>query len=51
MNIKELILILSLAAEYGVPAVLELVKTWKKDTVTADDIKALLNGVKNPEDF
>lgn len=51
MNTKLLIQVLTLALTYGIPAVLNIVKTWDKDSVTAEDIEALKANLKHPEDY
>lgn len=53
MTIKtvDLIQLLLIAGQYGIPAVIDILKTWKKEEVTLEDIHNLLMNVKNPEDF
>ena len=51
MNTKLLIQVLTLALTYGIPAVINIVKTWDKDSVTAEDIEALKANLKRPEDY
>lgn len=50
-NTSDLIQLLIIASQYGIPAVLEIIKTWKKDDITLEDIHNLLLSVKEPEDF
>ena len=51
MKTNDLIQLLIIAGQYGIPAVIDVIKTWKKDEVTLEDIHDLLLNVKNPEDF
>lgn len=53
MSIKtaELIQLLIIAGQYGIPAVIDIIKTWKKEEITLEDIHNLIMNVKNPEDF
>lgn len=51
MDTRLLIQVLTLALTYGIPAVLDLVRTWDKDSVTAEDIEALKKNLKRPEEY
>ena len=51
VNTADLIQLLIIAGQYGIPAVLEVVKTWKKEEITLEDIHNLLLNVKEPEEF
>lgn len=46
-----LLLVLELAVKYGIPAVVEMVRTWKLDKITAADVKLLANRLKRPEEY
>ena len=51
INTSDLIQLLIIAGQYGIPAVLDVVKTWKKEEITLEDIHNLLLSVKDPEEF
>lgn len=46
-----LVIVLELALKYGIPAVLEMIKTWKLDKITTADVKLLANRLKRPEEY
>lgn len=43
--------VLLLAMQVGIPAVMELIKTWDKDTITIEDFEELKKGIKTPEEY
>ena len=43
--------ILDLAARYGIPAVLSIIGTWTKDTVTKADVDELKHRLMLPDDY
>lgn len=51
MKTRVILDILALAMAYGIPAVRDIVKTWEKDEVTPEDIKALETLIKRPDDY
>lgn len=51
MNTKEALDLISILAQYGIPAVTELISTWSDKEVSLEDLKKLLDEVKDPEDF
>lgn len=51
MQTTTLLLILELVTKYGVPAVTKAIETWKKDTITEEDIKRLALLVKHPDEY
>lgn len=51
MNTQVLVTALELAAKYGVPAVLDIVRTWSKDTVTLEDVQQLESLVQPANDY
>lgn len=46
-----LLMVLELAVKYGIPAVAEMVRTWKLDKITTADVKLLANRLKRPEEY
>ena len=48
---KLIIEILDLAARYGIPAVLAIVQTWEKESITSEDVVELKNRVKHPDEY
>lgn len=48
---KLIIEILGLAARYGIPAVLAIVQTWEKESITSEDVAELKNRVKHPDEY
>lgn len=52
MNSSSLMEILSLGIQYGLPAIVDIVKTWDSDKeVTIEDIKNLKLRFKNPSEY
>lgn len=51
MNVTVLLLILELAAKYGVPAVREIIEAWEKTSVTEEDIEVLRGKLKHPNEY
>ncbi len=51
MKIADIITLLVIVGQNGVPAVMDIIKTWKKDEISLADIQNLLLNVKNPEEF
>lgn len=43
--------ILQLAARYGIPAVLAIVQTWEKESITSEDVAELKNLIKHPDEY
>lgn len=43
--------ILQLAARYGIPAVLAIVQTWEKESITSKDVAELKNLIKHPDEY
>ena len=43
--------LIELVTVHGVTAVKDIIAAWKKDTVTLDDIKALKEKIKRPEEY
>lgn len=43
--------ILQLAARYGTPAVLAIVQTWEKESITSEDVAKLKNLIKYPDEY
>lgn len=43
--------ILQLAARYGIPAVLAIVQTWEKESITSEDVAKLKNLIKYPDEY
>lgn len=46
-----LLMVLELAVKYGIPAVVEMVRTWKLDKITTADVKLLAHRLKRPEEY
>lgn len=46
-----LLMVLELAVKYGIPAVAEMVRTWKLDKITTADVKLLAHRLKRPEEY
>jgi len=48
-----IITIIELAIKYGVPTVMEVIRTWDGDTesITEDDIQRLRDLVKRPDEY
>ena len=51
MSIEVLLQIFKLIEKYGFNFVKDIFNTWKKDTVTLEDIEALKTRIKKPEEF
>ena len=51
IDTADLIQLLIIASQYGIPAVIDVINTWKKDEITLEDIHNLLLNVKEPEEF
>lgn len=51
MNTTLVLLILELATKYGIPAVQKIISTWQKDTVTLEDVEALRERLKHPDEY
>ena len=52
MDIATAVKLLALAAEVGIPAVQNVIKTFEKDTViTSEDVDKLAELVKKPEEY
>ena len=51
MKTVDLIQLLLIAGQYGIPAVIDVLKTWKREDITFEDIHNLLLSVKDPEEF
>lgn len=51
MNLDVLLQVFILIEKYGFTFVKEIFNTWKKDTVTLEDIEALKTKIKNPEEY
>ena len=43
--------ILELVSVYGLPAVQAIIETWKKDTVTVEDVEQLKARLKRPDEY
>lgn len=43
--------ILQLAARYGIPAVLAIVQTWEKESITSEDVDKLKTLIKYPDEY
>lgn len=43
--------ILQLAARYGIPAVLAIVQSWEKESITSEDVAKLKNLIKYPDEY
>lgn len=43
--------ILQLAARYGIPAVLAIVQTWEKESITSEDVTELKHRIKYPDEY
>ena len=43
--------ILQLAARYGIPAVLAIVQTWEKESITSEDVAVLKHRIKYPDEY
>ena len=51
MSIEVALKLLELAAVYGIPAVQEMVQTINKKDITLQDVLALKDLVKRPEEY
>ena len=51
VSIQVIMELLSLVAQYGVPAVQNIISTWGKDSVTLEDIQALKSKIKHPSAY
>ena len=51
MEVETAKLLLSLALQYGVPAVVSEIDALGKGTITAEDIEELKEMIKKPEDY
>lgn len=43
--------VLVLAMQVGIPAVMDLIKTWDKDVITIEDFEELKRQIKKPEEY
>lgn len=43
--------ILQLAARYGIPAVLAIVQTWEKESISSEDVAELKHRIKYPDEY
>lgn len=43
--------VLLLAMQVGIPAVMDLIKTWDKDDITIEDFEELRLQIKQPADY
>lgn len=50
-TLKLIIAIIGLVVQYGAPAVQAALEALKKEVITLEDIEALANLVKKPEDY
>lgn len=51
VDIKLVLQILELVAMYGLPAVQAIIETWKKDSVTVEDVEQLKERLKHPDEY
>lgn len=51
IDIKLVLQILELVSVYGLPAVQAIIETWKKDSVTIEDVKQLKALLKHPDEY
>ena len=52
MKTETILVILDMVAKYGVPAIVNIIKEFNKETITEEDINNLKNKIKqNPEDY
>ena len=51
VSIQVIMELLSLVAQYGVPAVQNIMATWGKDSVTLEDIQDLKSKIKHPSAY
>ena len=43
--------VLDIAAEFGIPALQQILKTWNKSAITMQDLDELKEKVKKPDDY
>lgn len=51
IDIKLVLQILELVSVYGLPAVQAIIETWKKDSVTIEDVEQLKSLLKHPDEY
>lgn len=51
IDIKLVLQILELVSVYGLPAVQAIIETWKKDSVTVEDVEQLKTLLKHPDEY
>lgn len=51
VDIKIVMEILECVSFYGVKAVREIIETWKKQTVTQEDVERLRHRLKRPDEY
>lgn len=52
MQVAVILSILSLAARYGVDAVIDIVKEWRREsTITLEDVQEMEQRFKDPESY
>lgn len=51
IDIKLVLQILELVSIYGLPAVQAIIETWKKDSVTVEDVEQLEALLKHPDEY
>lgn len=51
IDIKLVRQILELVSVYGLPAVQAIIETWKKDSVTIEDVEQLKSLLKHPDEY
>lgn len=51
MEAIALVELIALVVKNGAPAVTAAIEAWGKDDITLDDIRALVDRIKRPEDY
>ncbi len=51
IDIKLVLQILEMVSVYGLPAVQAIIETWKKDSVTVEDVEQLKALLKHPDEY
>lgn len=51
IDTKLIVQILELVSVYGLPAVQAIIETWKKDSVTVEDVEQLKALLKHPDEY
>ncbi|WP_287047924.1 hypothetical protein [Megasphaera sp.] len=51
IDTKLIVQILEMVSVYGLPAVQSIISTWKKDSVTIEDVERLRSRLKRPDEY